>query len=178
MCFPGCLITADPGKFYYGVRIVTGSQAGAGSSNTDIYITLTGSKASTGKVGISGWLKVLKGDFKRRTFDDLVIESEDDLGHVLVVTIGNDRERLLEMASPWYVDFTVVHDFQTSLNEQFPVYYWIGDGDYVTCTAHTSEFIVVICVASFRLTLTLLTGSGSRNARESFLFFTLKSFDQ
>ena len=112
---------------------------GAGSFTRDIYITLTGNKASTGKVGISSWLKALKGDFKRQTFNDLVIESEDDLGHVLVVTIGNDKKRLLEVDSPWYVDFVTVHDFQSSLNEEFPVYYWIGDEDYVTCTAHTSE---------------------------------------
>ena len=38
--------------FYYGVRIVTGSQAFAGTQDTDIYITLVGSKAASGKVKI------------------------------------------------------------------------------------------------------------------------------
>ena len=129
----------EPGKFYYGVRIVTGSQAGAGTDDTDIYITLTGSKASTGKVGISSWLKVLKGNFNRRTFDDLVIECDDDLGQVLMVTLGNDKDWLIQVDSPWYIEFVTVHNFQSTLNEEFPVYYWIGDRDYVTCTAHTSE---------------------------------------
>ena len=121
------------------MRIVTGSQEGAGSSNADIYITLTGNKASTGKVKISSWLKALKGNFKSRTYDDLIIESDSDLGHVLVLAVGDDRKRLLEMDSPWYVDLVTVHDFQSGLNEEFPVYHWIGDEDYVTCTAHTSE---------------------------------------
>ena len=121
------------------MRIVTGSQEAAGTSNSDVYITLTGNKASSGKVKISSLLKVMKGYFKSRTYDDLVIESAADLGHVLVVTVGNEKEWLLEMAAPWYVDFVVVHNFQSSLNEEFPVYHWIGDKDYVTCTAHTSE---------------------------------------
>ena len=125
------------------MRIVTGSQEGAGTTDTDVYITLTGDKGSSGKVGISSWLKALKGSHQQQTFDDLIIESDGDLGRVLVVALGNEKEWLADMGAPWYVDFVMVHNFQSSLNEEFPVYHWIGDGDYVTCTAHTSECIVV-----------------------------------
>ena len=121
------------------MRIVTGSQEGAGTKDPDVYITLAGDEASTGKVPLSGWLKALKGRFDRRTFDDLIIECDGDLGEVLVVTLGNEGEWLEELGAPWYVDFVTVHNFQSTLNEEFPVYYWIGDRDYVTCTAHTSE---------------------------------------
>ena len=121
------------------MRIVTGSQEGAGTTDTDVYITLTGNKASSGKVGISSWLKALKGSTNRRTFDDLIIESDGDLGRVLVVAIGNEKEWFADLGAPWYVDFVMVHNFQSSLNEEFPVYHWIGDGDCVTCTAHTSK---------------------------------------
>ena len=118
---------------------MTGSQEAAGTSNSDVYITLTGNKASSGKVKISSWLKVMKGYFKSRTYDDLVIESAADLGHVLVFAVGTDKEWLLKMAAPWFVEFAVVHNFQSNLNEEFPIYHWIGDKDYVTVTAHTSE---------------------------------------
>ena len=121
------------------MRIVTGSQEGAGTTNTDVYITLTGTKASSGKVGISGWLTALTGTFTRKTFDDLIIESDGDLGHVLVVAIANEKEWLVDCGAPWYVDFVIVHNFQSEHNLEFPVYYWIGYGDCVTCTAHTSE---------------------------------------
>ena len=133
------IFTTEPGKYYYGVRIATGSQEGAGTTDTDVYITLTGNKGSSGKVGISSWLKALKGHFKRRTFDDLIIESDGDLGRVLVVAIGNEKEWFAGLGAPWYVDFVTVHNFQSNLNEEFPVYHWIGDSDCVTCTAHTSE---------------------------------------
>ena len=133
------LLTIEPGKYYYGVRVATGSQKGAGTKDTAVYITLIGDKASSGKVGISSWLKALKGSCKRRTFDNLIVESDDDLGQVLVVGIGNEKKWFAGSEAPWYVDFVMVHNFQSSQNEEFPVYHWIGDGDYVTCTAHTSE---------------------------------------
>ena len=121
------------------MRIVTGSQESAGTSNPHAYITLTGNKASSGKVDISSRLKVLKGTFDRRTFDDLIVESDTDLGVILVVGVGTEKDWLAILGAPWYVEFVVVHNFDSSLNEEFPVYHWIGDKDYVTVTAHTSE---------------------------------------
>ena len=131
--------TIGTGKYYYGARIVTGRCEGAGTKDTDVYITLIGSKASSGKITVGGWLKALKGSCSRHTFDDLIIESDGDLGQVLVVGVGNEKDLLTILGAPWFVDFVMVHDFQSNLNEEFPVYHWIGDGDYVTCTAHTSE---------------------------------------
>ena len=119
--------------------MVTGRQEGAGTTDTDVYITLIGSKASSGKVGISGWLTALKGSYNRRTFDDFVIECDGDLGSVLVVAVGNEKEWLADFGAPWFVDFVMVNNFQSRINEEFPVYHWIGDGDCVTCTSHTSE---------------------------------------
>ena len=114
-------LATEPGKYYDGVRIATGSQKGAGTSNTAVYITLTGDKASSEKVGISSWVKARKGSCKRRTFDDLTIEfeSDDDLGQVLVVGIGNEKKWFAGSGAPWYVDYVVVHNFQSGLNEEF-----------------------------------------------------------
>ena len=84
-------------------------------------------------------MTALKGSFSRRTFDDLVIECDGDLGEIHVVGIGNEKEWHTDLGAPWYVDFIMVHNFQSDKNEEFPVYHWIGDGDFVTCTAHTSE---------------------------------------
>ena len=57
----------------------------------------------------------------------------------MVVAIVNEKEWLVDCGAPWYVDFVIVHNFKSEHNLEFPVYYWIGYGDCVTCTAHTSE---------------------------------------
>ena len=79
------------------------------------------------------------------SYDDLVIECSGDLGQIEVVELGNDKglwstgSNLLGAA--WYVDFVVVHNFQQKgqQGQEYPCYHWIGDGDYVTCTANTSK---------------------------------------
>ena len=101
---------------------------------------LFGSKASSGKIELSSILTALKGSYNQRTYDDLLVESDGDLGNILVVGIGNEKEWFGDFGAPWYVDFVMVHNFQSNGNDEFPVYHWIGDGDFVTCTAHTSEW--------------------------------------
>ena len=125
-------------KNYYGVRIVTGYQVGAGTKDTGIYITLIGSKASSGKVKIISCLKAFEGTFSRRTYDDLVVECDGDLGEILVVVVGNDAMWAC-LGTPWFVDFVTVHNFQSKQNDEFPCYYWIGSHECVSFTAHTSK---------------------------------------
>ena len=119
---------------------MTGSaKDGGGAWDKEVYIRLIGSHAESGKVKLTDSQTTMEGSFRRKKYDDLVIESHADLGEVLVVIIGNEH-KLLSFSNPrWYVDFVIVHNFQSKANEDFPCYHWIGPGDHVSCTAHTSK---------------------------------------
>ncbi len=126
-------------KGYYGIRIVTGKQFLAGTTDTRVYITLIGKQASSGKVYLSHWLNIFSKPTSRRTYDDLLIETDQELGEILVVVLGNDKGWFLGGdGSSWFVDFVMVHNFQSKGTDEFPCYHWIGEGDYVSFTAHTS----------------------------------------
>ena len=118
---------------------MTGSAEGAGGDFwKGVYIKLIGRHAESGKVKLTDLLTELEGSFMRKKYDDLVIESDADLGEVLVVVVGNHE--ILSSCDPlWYVDFVIVHNFQSNTNEDFPCDHWIGPGDHVSCTAHTSK---------------------------------------
>ena len=135
------IINTAGDKFYYGVRIVTGSQAGAGTDDTGIYLSLIGSEQRTVDVNITNCLRsIFQQSFSRNSYDDLVLESDGDLGEVLVVVLGNKHGWLsIGEGAPWYVNTATVHNFQSSATEHFPCYHWIGSGDEVSMTAHTSE---------------------------------------
>ena len=129
------------GKYYYGVSVVTGKQKGAGTSDTGVFVQLVGSKGQTKKVYLQNHLSVLLGrDIDEDTVENLIIESSGDLGEVLVVILGNDKSWLAPLGAPWFVNEVQVHNFQNEIHERFPCYHWIGDGDEVSFTAHTSEF--------------------------------------
>lgn len=123
--------------FYYGVRIVTGSEKFAGTPDTDIYVSLVGSKACTGKMKIvTGWFST---GISAQYYDDLVVESSTDLGDILVVIIGNPANWMITAGSAWFVDFVDVHDLQRNIKKEFPCYHWIEDGDEITFTEETTK---------------------------------------
>ena len=62
---------------------------------------------------------------------------------MLVVVLGNDKSWLAPLGAPWYVNEVQVHNLQSKIQEVFPCYHWIGDGDSVSFTAHTSELHLV-----------------------------------
>ena len=123
--------------FYYGVRIATGSEVGAGTPDSDVYVTLVGSKARTGQLAlVSGWWS---RPLASKTYVDLLIESNLDMGEVLVVFLGNPKNWLFSVGSPWYVDFVDVIDQQSKEKVVFPCYHWINDGDAISFTSKTSK---------------------------------------
>ncbi len=141
-CFTFIALAANKG--YYGIRIVTGKQLSARMSDSGVYITLIGSKASSGKVYICKWLKIFSQSTSRQSYDDLLIETDQDLGEILVVILGNDEAWFCSgIGAPWFVDFVMIHNFQSKGTDEFPCYHWIGDGDSVSCTAHTSTSSVI-----------------------------------
>ena len=133
------LLCCIAGKCYYGVRIVTGQLAGAGTADTGVFVNLIGSKGQSGKIYLMNWLTALTGAVKRCTYDDLMVESDGDLGDILVVVLGNDKSWISLIGAPWYVDFVTVCNIQTHSQQEFPCYHWIGDGSSISFTASTSK---------------------------------------
>ena len=119
------------GKFYYSLRIVTGSQAGADPSTTTVVVSLTGEKGSTGEVKVEakdGFLFWQKTYFKRSTYDDIVLKVDGDLGDILVVSAGlRYKDIIPDMTPDWFIDFFTVANHQNDVRTNFPCYHWIGN---------------------------------------------------
>ena len=144
ICPTHSLLTHDSvgTHFYYGVRIVNGSEKLSGTPDTDIYLMLVGSKATTGRVSIVQGYLTASGT-STQSYDDLVVETNKDLGEVLVVTLGNPRNWLISAGSSWFVDFVDVFNLQTKHKQEFPCYHWIDDGDEISFTSKTCKWWVL-----------------------------------
>ena len=95
------------GKFYYGLRIVTGSQPGAAASTRTVVLGLSGTEGTTGEITVDakdGWILFTHTYFKKSTYDDLVIECDDNLGEIQVVQAGLRYSSTI-MNPDWYIDF-------------------------------------------------------------------------
>ena len=125
-------------KFYYGVRIVTGVQKGIGASDPNIHLELIGTKAMSGPVKVkTGWLGALRRPHRRQVCDDLIVESSEDLGDILVVVLGNNNGWFTNHGTPWYVKYVTV--YTNNKEVVFPCYHWIGEEEHVHFTANTSK---------------------------------------
>ena len=124
-----------------------------------MYITLVGSKASSGKVPIVDTRFMIKiPAIYKNCYDDLMIESSADLGELLVVIIGNPKNPLFTLnpfqvaanltsavtGSAWFVSFVNFIDLQTKQAVEFPCYHWINDGSDVSFTARTSKRTCIV----------------------------------
>ena len=157
-------------KCYYGVRIVTGSAEGAGADFTnEIYMKLVGSNGESGRVKLTDFVTTMEGSFRRKKYDDLVIESDKDLGEIQVVVVGNGHEFLSSPFSCWFVDFMIIHNFQSKTSEDFPCYHWIGVGDHVSFTAHTSKTLATRLKLMSLKYFRLLLGSCTKSTCSSLL---------
>ena len=123
---------------YYGVRIVNGDMPAAGTTGADVFITLVGSEATTGKVSIYSYLRHLFGGIMSGTAEDLVIETEKSLGDIQVVILGIDGGNWA-LDSTWFVKYTVVKDLGTGVAALFPCYQWIGKNQVISTTSKTSK---------------------------------------
>lgn len=120
--------------YYYGVRILTGSQKDAGSDlRADIRITLIGNKAKSDEDELLEWWEIAPSG--NMHYDDVIMECNGNLGQVQVVTLQNKAHGRQD----WYVDFIELHDFQTAEKQVFPCYHWIGAEDSVSCSSSTSK---------------------------------------
>ena len=106
--------------------------------DSGVYFSLTGSKRSSDRIRFN-FLGA-----KKKSHEYVVVESDEDLGGVLVVELGNEKYLLLDSADSWYVDQTTVFLFESKTKIVFPCYHWIGNGDSVTITAKTSKLKSVV----------------------------------
>lgn len=146
-------------SFLYGLAIQTGKQLLAGTPDSGVYVTLVGSGGHTGKIYIHSALTfaISKKYIGRGTIDFVIVKSkaDHDLGEVLVVILGIDKNRRQNVIpDPWFVDCVYVYNFQTKKPiSTFPCYHWIGSGDSVSFTAHTSKpmisYIIINTTASY-----------------------------
>ena len=134
------------GKFFYGVRIVTGSHQKIAISPYKVNFSLTGTKASSGSISLSrsdGLFGLDKHSFKHSTFDDLIVQSNEDLGEVEVIGLSLEQlshDRDPDLLIQWYVEFITLVDYKESKEITFPCYHWIdASGKQVTCTSKTSK---------------------------------------
>ena len=138
------------GNFYYGLSIQTGKQLLAGTPDAGVYVVLVGSGGHTGKVYLQSAISkaMSKKYIGRGACDNVVLNSkaDHDLGEVMVVVLGIDKNRRHSiLPDPWFVDGVAVFNFQTKKPMTiFPCYHWIGNGDSVSFTAHTSKPILII----------------------------------
>ena len=121
------------GKFYYGIRIVTGSQKACSATARDVFFNVTGTKSQSNKMslGLPQRLVAFKS-FQEKTHDDMIIETDQHLGDIQVVGVGLEYDLITKLEDAildchWYVDYISIIDFQDKEAEtQFPCYHWIG----------------------------------------------------
>ena len=146
-------------KFYYGIRVATGDIPNAKADTHSVKIMLTGSKGTSNEMHAKAKEYLFfQSHFTRGSYEDLVIESEGDLGDVLIVkaSLGDlgwiDHISLIDFAgvltnysfvavSPqWFIDFITVYNFQDDAIINFPCYHWIGhDKPGIECTSKTGK---------------------------------------
>lgn len=124
------------GKFYYGLRIVNGAMQAAGTTGADVFFDLVGSKSTTGKVSIYSYFTMTFSGISAKTCNDMIVETDKDLGEVLVVLMGIDGGGL---DTTWFVDYAVVKYIAEGVEAEFPCYHWIGKHQVVSTTSKTSK---------------------------------------
>ena len=120
-------------KFYYGVRIVTGSQQASSALARNVFFSVTGTKSQSEKMSLGLLQRLTERDaFQEDTHDDMIIETDQHLGEVQVVGVGLDYGPIVSAVSDllnchWYVAYISIIDFQNERSEtRFPCYHWIG----------------------------------------------------
>ncbi len=89
---------------------------------------------------MAGWFSVFGGVKSASKYEDLVVETSQDLGDVQVFIYGNDANYTGMFNNEWYVEFSVVYPLNsTGKRTEFPCYHWIGDGETISTTSQASK---------------------------------------
>ena len=126
----------------------TGEEEGTAAFDRGIYLVIEGTKASSGKLYVRRLFSLASSKGAAYL---LQIEASSDLGEILVTTVGSDPEQSSVFdkgEKPWFVEFVIIHNFQSKYTSTYPCYHWITFGGSVGLTAGTGMFDV----RSFRIT--------------------------
>ena len=151
-------------RFYYGIRIVTGNQKACSATAQDVFLTVTGTKSKTDKMslvslGLFQRLRALKF-FQQGTYDDMIIETDQNLGDIEVVGVGLHYDWIRRLTSAlldhhWYVEYVSIIDFKDEPSEtetRFPCYHWLGyNNKEVTAVSKVGKCVCVCVCACVRV---------------------------
>ncbi len=117
---------------------MNGSMCAAGTSDRGMYVVLIGDKGATPRLGILSFFERIKKD----TCEDLLVETESDLGEIQVVIFGNEKNWFLPINDLWFINYSTIYRYSgTSIKNEttFPCYHWIGDDEAISTTSTTSK---------------------------------------
>ena len=106
-----------------------------------MYTILVGNQGATPKIYLLDYLSVFSS-IEGGTCDDLLVESDANLGDVQVVILGNEENWFLPTNDYWYVNYTTIYHYNGGSVKQdvkFPCYHWIGDNEAISTTSATGK---------------------------------------
>ncbi len=111
---------------------------GAGTCDRGIYVVLIGDKGATQKMG---FIRLLE-HIKKNTCEDLLVQTESDLGEIQVVIFGYEKNWFVTFKDLWFVNYSTIYQYsETSIKNEttFPCYHWVGDDEVISTTSATSK---------------------------------------
>ena len=136
------------GKYYYGVRIVTGHNVTCNATPFDVFFSLGHGTLKTESISLNRLQSLMTTSaFNKGTHVDMIVETDSDMGDVQVVGVGLKPgliARFLLINHRWYVAFISIINFQKDeVEHHFPCYHWLGyDDGELTVSAKTCKFLI------------------------------------
>ena len=121
--------------------VSTGEEEGTAGFDRGIYLVVEGTKGSSGKLYVRKLFSIASSKGAAYLVQ---IEASGDLGEILVTTVGSDPHQTSVFdkgmkPKPWFVEFVIVHNFQSKYTSTFPCYHWIAFGGSVSLTSGTGK---------------------------------------
>ena len=124
---------------------MTGSQKGCNATTKDVFFSLTGTKSQSERISLSLLQSLLAmNSFKKSTYDDIIIETDQDLGDIKIIGVGLRNSKISKLIdfvlnNHWYVEYVSIIDFQNKEAEtqfQYACYHWfVYDDKEVTAVS-------------------------------------------
>ena len=118
-----------------------GEQLGAGTSIPNVFICLVGSNGHSGKLCLTSLLSLLPGQgVHKGMLENLLIESDEELGEIALVILGIDKGILDPLIhGTLFVNEVGVVNRQTNIQDAFPCYHWIKSGQSISIASKTGK---------------------------------------